>query len=83
MVDTDDQPAFEPTLLAPEGGGPHELHVRHGEAALASHVVSIDDHGAGAARKLEEEVEDVRIWRWRRWWRWVEVVEVVEVGGGG
>ena len=52
MVDADDQPPFEPTLASPQGGGPHELHVRHREAALAPYVVSIDDHRAGACRKL-------------------------------
>ena len=52
MVDADDQPPFEPTLASPQGGGPHELHVRHREAALAPHVVPIDDHRAGACRKL-------------------------------
>ena len=56
MVDADDQPAFEATLVSPDGGGPNELHVTDSEAALASHVVSIDDHGARAARKLDDSL---------------------------
>ena len=52
VVDTHDHPPVEPALPAPESNRSDQLGVAELKVALATHIVRIDEHRAGALCEL-------------------------------